>query len=152
MGITIRYKGKEKSLEAIDALIQELQELSQMFGRGRGLVEEEVQGELSPSWGYGFGYLPSKEQMEKEGIEYSPAMVSKDCNGYFKLWESKYKEDYRKAFKKGVAQVFGGYQDKGNTPRHPSEMRDSSIHLRPRHTRTLRLRAIRAYSTPRSLL
>lgn len=28
-------------------------------------------------------------------------MVSKDCNGYFKIWGTKYAEEVRKAFKKG---------------------------------------------------
>jgi len=101
MGITIHYKGKAKSLEAIESLIGELQEMAEKFGWEHGLVEKEVKGELCPSWGYGFGYVPSKEQMEKENIEYFAAIVTKDCNGYFKFSDSKYQEDYRNTFKKG---------------------------------------------------
>lgn len=102
MGITIHYKGKAKSLEAIDTLIVQLQKASEKHGWDHGLVEEEIKGELCPSWGYGFGYIPSKEEVEEQGIECFPAMVTKDCNGYFKLWESRYQEVYRQAFKKGI--------------------------------------------------
>jgi hypothetical protein len=101
MGITIHYKGKAKGLEAIDGLIDELQKMAEKFGWEHGLVEKEVKGEICPSWGYGFGYIPSKEQIEKENIEYFPAMVFNGCNGYFTFSDSKYQEDYRKAFKEG---------------------------------------------------
>lgn len=101
MGITIHYRGKAKSLEAVDHLIKELQETAEKLGWEYGLVEKEVKGELCPSWGYGFGFIPSKEQIEKEGIEFFPDMVSKRCNGYFKFSESKYAEDVRKAFRNG---------------------------------------------------
>jgi hypothetical protein len=35
-------------------------------------------------------------------IEFFPAMVSKDCTGYFKFFESNYRVDYRNAFRKGT--------------------------------------------------
>ncbi|OPY73259.1 MAG: hypothetical protein A4E62_00575 [Syntrophorhabdus sp. PtaU1.Bin002] len=101
MGITIHYKGKAKSLEAVDGLIKELQETAEKLGWEYGLVEKDVKGELSPSWGCGYGYVPSKEQTETEGIEFFPAMVSNGCNGYFRFWESKYAEEVRKAFRSG---------------------------------------------------
>jgi len=106
MGITIHYKGKAKSFESIDALIEQLQKTSEKFGWDHGLVEEEIKGELCPSWGYGFGYIPNKEEVEKQNIEYFPAMVTKDCNGYFKLWDSRYQEVYRQAFNKGIWPTF----------------------------------------------
>lgn len=106
MGITIHYKGKAKSLEAIDDVIKEVQEMAERFSWEHGIVDEEVKGELCPSWGYGFGYVPSKEQIEKESVEYFPAMVSTKCNGYFKIWETKYRENVRSAFKKGQQPKF----------------------------------------------
>ncbi|MEW6676181.1 MAG: hypothetical protein AB1348_09325 [Nitrospirota bacterium] len=101
MGITIHYKGKAKSLEAIDKLIEELKEVATTLEWSYGIVDEEVKGEFYPSWGYSFGYIPKKEQMEEEGIEFFPKMVSKDCTGYFKIWETKYAEEVRRAFRKG---------------------------------------------------
>ncbi len=62
MGTTVHYKGKAKSLEAIDALIEQLQKTSEKFVWDHGLVEEEIMGELCPSWGYGFGYIPAKRK------------------------------------------------------------------------------------------
>ncbi len=106
MGITIHYKGKARSLGAVDSLIGELWEIAEAFNWEHGLVEQEVKGKLCPSWGYGFGYIPGREQIEKENIEYFDAMVSKDCNGYFKFSGSKYQEDYRKAFRKGQWPTF----------------------------------------------
>ncbi|MGD9579226.1 MAG: hypothetical protein AB7Y74_13340 [Syntrophorhabdus sp.] len=76
MGTTVHYKGKAKSLEAIDTLIDQPPKTSEKFNWDHGLVEEEIKGELCPSWGYGFGYIPSKEEVEKQSIEYFPAMVT----------------------------------------------------------------------------
>ena len=58
MGITIHYKGKAKSLEAIDTLIEQLQKTSEKFGWDHGLVEEEIKGELCPSWDTVSGHIP----------------------------------------------------------------------------------------------
>ena len=66
MGITIYYKGKAKSLEAIDALIEHLRKTSERFNWDHELVEEEIKGELCPSWGYGFGSHLSKISFEGE--------------------------------------------------------------------------------------
>lgn len=106
MGITIHYKGKAKDLESIDGVIKELGEMAEVSGREYGIVDEEVKGDLCPSWGYGFGYIPSQEAMEKQNIEFFPAMVSKDCNGYFTFFDSKYREEMRHAFQKGKRAEF----------------------------------------------
>lgn len=106
MGITIHYKGKAKSLEAIDDLIEELKEIATTLEWDYGVVDEDVRGKFCPSWGYGFGYIPTKEQIEKEGIEFFPRMVSGNCTGYFKIWETKYTEEVRRAFKKGKRPEF----------------------------------------------
>lgn len=42
MGITIHYKGKAKSLEAVDDVIKEVQEMAERFGWEHGVVDEEV--------------------------------------------------------------------------------------------------------------
>jgi hypothetical protein len=101
MGITIHYKGKAKSLGAIDRLIKELKEIATLHKWNYQIIDEEVKGRFYPSWGYSFGYVPTKEQMKKEGIEFFPKMVSSDCTGYFKIWNTKYAEEVRKAFRNG---------------------------------------------------
>lgn len=106
MGITIHYKGKAKSLEAIDGVIGELEEIAKKLNWEHDIIDEEMKGELCPSWGYGFGYVPSEEEIEKEKIEFFPAMISIKCNGYFKIWESKYSEEIRNFFTKGQQPKF----------------------------------------------
>lgn len=106
MGITIHYKGKAKSLEAIDGVIGELEQTAKKFGWEHGIIDEEMKGELCPSWGYGFGYVPSEEEIKKDKIEFFPAMMSIKCNGYFKIWESKYSEEIRNFFTKGQQPKF----------------------------------------------
>jgi hypothetical protein len=101
MGITIHYKGKGKSLEAIDCLIEELKDIATTLEWTYEIVDEEVKGELFPSWGYGFGYIPTKDQIEQEGIEFFPKKVTNRCTGYFKIWETKYADEVRKAFRNG---------------------------------------------------
>ncbi|MFH1648445.1 MAG: hypothetical protein ABIA11_01775 [Patescibacteria group bacterium] len=106
MGITIHYKGKAKSLEAIDGLIENLKEVAITFRWDYKLIDEEVKGELLPSWGHGYGYIPPKEDMEKEGIEFFPKMISYKCNGYFRIWNSRYTKEVRKAFRRGKSPGF----------------------------------------------
>lgn len=106
MGITIHYKGKAKSLGAIDELIEEFKEIAETTGWNYGIVDEDVRGELSPHWGHGYGYIPNKEEIKKDGLEFFRKMVSPGCNGYFKIWDTKYAGDVRRVFRKGQRPKF----------------------------------------------
>lgn len=106
MGITIHYRGKAKSLQAIDELVDMLTDIAQQSKWPYWLVEEEVKGKFSPSWGTGYGYIPSKEDIQKRGIEFFPEMVSEDCNGYFDIYDTKYAEEVRRCFRQGIWPIF----------------------------------------------
>ncbi len=101
MGITIHYKGKAKSREAIDDLIDTLAYIATERKWKYRLVHEKVQGMYRPSWGYGYGYIPALEDRGKEGIEFFPKMISEDCNGYFRIFDTPYAETVRHAFTEG---------------------------------------------------
>lgn len=101
MGITIHYKGKAKSLEAIDNLIEELKEIAEKFNWEYWIVDKPLKGKLSPSWGYGYSYVPTEDEIKKDGIEFFPKMVSDTCTGYYMIGDSKYADEARKALRKG---------------------------------------------------
>ncbi|MCI0706097.1 MAG: hypothetical protein L0Y80_01250 [Ignavibacteriae bacterium] len=98
MGITIHYRGRAKSLAAIDDLRGTLTDIATASGWNYGKVDRAFKGKLQPNWGMGYGYIPKSEQQKKENIEYFPKMVSKDCNGYFKIFDTKYAAAVRAAF------------------------------------------------------
>ncbi len=102
MGITIHYSGKAKSPEAVDQLIDTLQEISEESGWSYHLVNGSVKGHFKPFWGIGYGFKPSEDQILKGGIEFFPRMVSSQCNGYFKIYDTKFAAPVKKSFEKGV--------------------------------------------------
>ncbi|MHB8579128.1 MAG: hypothetical protein ACYDA4_04610 [Ignavibacteriaceae bacterium] len=102
MGITIHYSGKAKSLEAIEQFIDTLQEISEESGWSYHLVSGSVKGRFKPFWGIGYGFKPSEDQILKGGIEFFPRMVSSRCNGYFKIYDTKFAAPVKKSFEKGV--------------------------------------------------
>lgn len=106
MGITIHYQGKGKSRNAIDILTNELAAMAYDFGWKYDVVEEAMIGKFMPAWGMGYGFIPSKEQIKNDNIEFFSKMVSKESNGYFKIYESKYAERVRKAFLEGKMPEF----------------------------------------------
>lgn len=101
MGITIHYKGKAKSRMAIDDLIDTLAYIAAERKWKYRLVHEKVQGMYRPSWGYGYGYIPALEDRGKEGIEFFPKMISENCNGYFRIFDTPFAEAVRRAFSEG---------------------------------------------------
>lgn len=102
MGITIHYAGKAKSPEAINQLIDTLREISEESGWSYQLVNGKVMGKFKPFWGIGYGFTPSEDQILKGGIEFFPRMVSSRCNGYFKIYDTKFAVPVKKSFEKGV--------------------------------------------------
>lgn len=101
MGIAMSYRGKARHIEAIDELITELQNLCQKNGWEYVIVDQEMSVSVSPTWGYGFGYIPTTDQIAEQDIEFFPAMVFNNCNGYFKIFTSRYAEQFRKSFNEG---------------------------------------------------
>jgi len=65
MGTTVHYKGKAKSLEAIDTLIEQSPKTSEKFNWDHGLVEEEIKGELCPSLGIRFRVCSKQKESRK---------------------------------------------------------------------------------------
>lgn len=106
MGITIHYKGKAKSVEAVDKLIDTLTYFAEQRSWEHWFVDEKLKGEFHPSWGYGYGYIPKREDMQKDDIEFFPKMVSRDCNGYFRLFDTKYTDEVRRSMRRGKSAVF----------------------------------------------
>lgn len=106
MGITIHYKGKAKSREAIDGLIETLTYFAKEKSWEYWHIDQTLKGRFYPSWGYGFGYVPTPEQVKKYEIEFFPKMVSRDCNGYFNFFETRYADEVRNTFKRGVRPTF----------------------------------------------
>ncbi len=102
MGITIHYSGKAKNHEAVDQLIDTLQEISEDSGWNYHLVQGAVKGPFKPFWGMGYGYIPHKEEMLKGDVHFYPQMVSAQCNGYFKVYETKYAEKVKESLGQGV--------------------------------------------------
>jgi len=106
MGVTIHYRGKAKSLQAVNSLIDTLECLAKESQWEYWLIDETVRGKFIPSWGIGYGYIPSKEQIKREGIEFFPKMVSPECNGYFQIHDTKYAKEARCSLRKGIPPVF----------------------------------------------
>ena len=102
MGITIHYAGKAKSHEAVDQLIDTLQEISEDSGWSYHLVQGAVKGPFKPFWGMGYGYIPHKEEMLKGDVTFYPRMVSSKCNGYFKVYETKFTSEVKESLELGV--------------------------------------------------
>lgn len=101
MGITIHYHGKAKSLEAIDQLIDVIKEIAVTSHWRHRVVQGTVRGTFEPFWGIGYGFIPSQDRMQQEGIEFFPKMVSSQCNGYFRLFHTRYRNAVRTSFEKG---------------------------------------------------
>jgi len=106
MGITIHYSGKAKSLEAVDKLLDTFTYFAEQQSWEHWLVDEKLKGAFHPSWGYGYGYISKREDMQKGDIEFFPKMVSKDCNGYFRLFDTKYTGEVRRSLRKGKNPAF----------------------------------------------
>lgn len=106
MGITIHYHGKAKSPQAIDDLVEMLSYFAKEKQWEFWTYNEPLRGPFHPCWGHGYGYIPRKESMEKEGIEFFSKMVTADCNGYYHLYETKYEEEVRRSLRKGKYPAF----------------------------------------------
>ncbi len=90
MGFTIHYSGKAKSRDAIDQLIDILREISEESGWSYYFVHGKVKGKFEPFWGYGYGYVPRVQEMKAGNIHFFPRMIGSKCNGYFKIFDTKY--------------------------------------------------------------
>ena len=106
MGITIHYAGKAKSPEAFGKLLEALADLAEALHWRLKAVDEDLKGRFYPSWGHGYGYVPSAEEVKERGIEFFPKMVRPDCNGYFRLYDTKYASDIREGFGMGMFSKF----------------------------------------------
>jgi hypothetical protein len=106
MGITIHYSGKAKNFEAVDKLIDILREIAEESDWSYHLVNGAVKGPFKPFWGIGYGFTPTKEQVLKDGVEFFPRMVSSSCNGYFKIYDTKFSTFVRNFFTKGMWPTF----------------------------------------------
>ncbi len=106
MGITIHYRGKAKSLAAIDELIETVKEIALAEGWRYREVDEKVKGKYEPFWGIGYGFIPSRDRMEMEGIEFFPNMISQKCNGYFRLFHTKHVAEVRTSLEQGIWPTF----------------------------------------------
>ena len=102
MGITIHYSGKAKSPEAVDQLIDTLREISEESGWSYHLVNGKVKGKFKPFWGIGYGFKPSEDQILKGGIKFFQLMVSSQCNGYFKIYDTKFAVEVKESLEKGA--------------------------------------------------
>jgi hypothetical protein len=101
MGVTIHYAGKAKSRDAVDQLIDVLQEIADASRWSYHLVNGAVKGQFEPFWGIGYGYIPPKEEMLKGNVTFYPRMVSSECNGYFKIYETKYAVEVKAFLEQG---------------------------------------------------
>jgi hypothetical protein len=106
MGVTIHYAGKAKSLDAVDQLIDILQEIADASGWSYHLVSGTVKGQFEPFWGMGYGYIPPKEERLKSNITFYPRMVSSKCNGYFKIYDTKYATEVKQFLAQGIRPSF----------------------------------------------
>ncbi len=106
MGITIHYAGKAKSLAAITQLINAMTERASIMDWRTSLVNRDVIGKFYPNWGIGYGFVPPEEMIKESKIEFFPDMVSRQCNGYFRIFDTPFAESYRDAFRKGRYPTF----------------------------------------------
>ncbi len=106
MGIAIHYQGKAKSAEAIDELIDVMREMGYTSGWRCRIIDEKVKGEYESVWGKGYRFIPSPDRIQKEGSEFFPKMISKDCNGYFQIFHTRYQNAVRTAFESGKQPTF----------------------------------------------
>ncbi len=106
MGITIHYAGKARSLAAVSELINAMTERARIMGWRTSLVNRDVIGKFYPNWGIGYGFIPSEETIKESKIEFFPDMVSRQCNGYFRIFDTPFAESYREAFRKGRYPTF----------------------------------------------
>ena len=102
MGITIHYAGKAKSNEAIVELTSIMVERAEALHWQLKLVDQDLKGKFYPNWGHGFGYFPSFEEVRKSDIEFYPNMVTPECNGFFKIYDTQYAEGIREGFSAGL--------------------------------------------------
>ncbi len=101
MGITIHYAGKAKGIEAIDALVRVMTIRASVLHWPTKLIDQDLKGKLYPNWGHGYEYVPSKEEMKEDKIEFFPKMVRKKCNGYFEIFDTTFSKKVRNALRRG---------------------------------------------------
>ena len=106
MGITIYYAGKAKNPEAFGELLEALADRAAAFHWPLKAVNQDLKGRFYPSWGHGYGYVPSAEEIKGRGIEFFPKMVRPECNGYFKMYDTQYANDIREGFGMGTYPKF----------------------------------------------
>ena len=106
MGITIHYAGKAKSPEAFGEVLEALADRATALHWQLKAVDQDLKGRFYPSWGHGYGYVPSAEEIHERSIEFFPKMVRPDCNGYFKLYDTQYANDIREGFGMGMYPKF----------------------------------------------
>ncbi len=102
MGITIHYAGKVKSPEAISELSEVLVARAEVLHWQFKLVDQDLKGKFYPSWGHGYGYVPSAEESRRHNIEFFPKMVTPECNGFFRIFDTQYAEGIREGFRAGL--------------------------------------------------
>lgn len=101
MGITIHYAGKAKSIEAVEALVKVMSVRASVLHWPTKFIDEDLKGKLFPNWGHGYEYVPSKEESKRDKIEFFPKMVTTKCNGFFEIFDTRFRGKVRDALKKG---------------------------------------------------
>ncbi len=102
MGITIHYAGKAKSPEAIGELTKVISERAEALHWQSKSVDQDLKGRFYPSWGHGYGYIPSAEESKRSNVEFFPKMVTPECNGLFRIFDTQYAEGIREGFSAGL--------------------------------------------------
>ncbi len=101
MGIKIFYAGKAKNPESIGELVKVLLKRATALRWRLKLVDEDLRGNFYPSWGECCSRIPTEEEKERFHIEFFPAMVSADSNGYYKIIDTPFADPVREFFRKG---------------------------------------------------
>ena len=102
MGITIHYAGRAKSLGAIAELTAVMAERTEALHWQSKYIDQDVKGKYYPNWGHGYAYVPPAGEILKNKLEFFPRMITRECSGFFKIYDTQYSEYLREGFGSGL--------------------------------------------------